>query len=273
MFTSNDPFLLESKDEKIISKNFRDNFDPKKFKGKNDGNREITRSELEGIVLNKIQISNIKDNYVEISKLKHENLEPIFNFQTTDDFVFFTTPLFVCKLATVWEEKLHTKQDIKKMFCDFWNALNFLKSQNISHGTIHENNLASDGKKWYVSGLISAKKTGECMSMNVMTDSSYKSRRSLNNLNYNDEKFHTIPSDDMWQLVLMYVITYYGFNPFNDVDYCDNGTVIDNILDGKCKEISKSFYGKYLEEILTSENELKNDDYDKILKIFQNNTD
>jgi hypothetical protein len=77
----------------------------------------------------------------------------------------------------------------------------------------------------------------------------------------------------MWQLVLMYVITYYGFNPFNDVDYCDNGTVIDNILDGKCKEISKSFYGKYLEEILTSENELKNDDYDKILKIFQNNTD
>jgi hypothetical protein len=279
MFTSNDPFLLESKDEKIISKNFRDNFDPKKFKGKNDGNREITRSELEGIVLNKIQISNIKDNYVEISKLKHENLEPIFNFQTTDDFVFFTTPLFVCKLATVWEEKLHTKQDIKEMFCDFWKALNFLKSQNISHGTIHENNLAFDGKKWYVSGLISTEKTGECMSRII--DSSYKSRRSslinqkiyLKNYkkyNYN-EKFHTIPSDDMWQLVLMYVITYYGFNPFNN--NVSVYTAIDNIRNGKCKEISKSLNGKYLEEILTSKNELENDDYDKILKIFQNNTD
>jgi hypothetical protein len=107
--------------------------------------------------------------------------------------------------------------------------------------------------------------------MNVMTDSSYKSRRSLNNLNYNDEKFHTIPSDDMWQLVLMYVITYYGFNPFNN--NVSIYTAIINIRNGKCKEISKSFYGKYLEEILTSKNELENNDYNKISEIFQNNTD
>jgi hypothetical protein len=84
----------------------------------------------------------------------------------------------------------------------------------------------------------------------------------------------------MWQLVLMYVITYYGLNPFNDLDHCVNTTnyyychsLIDNIRNGKCKEISKSLNGKYLEEILTSKNELENDDYDKILKIFQNNTD
>jgi hypothetical protein len=280
MFTSNDPFLLESKDEKTILKKFRDNFDAKKFKGRNDGNRKIARSEFEGIVLNRIEILDIKDNYVEISKLKHDNLEPIFNFQTTDDFVFFTTPLFSCKLATVWEEKSHTKQDIKEMFYDFWKALNFLKSQNISHGTIHENNLAFDGKKWYVSGLLSTEKIGSCMS-GLVNSYSYKSRRSsLINLNYNDEKFHTIPSDDMWQLVLMYVITYYGLNPFNDLDHCVNTTnyyychsLIDNIRNGKCKEISKSLNGKYLEEILTSKNELENDDYDKILKIFQNNTD
>jgi hypothetical protein len=270
MFTSNDPFLLESKDEKIISKNFRDNFDVKKFKGRNvKTNREILKSELEEIVLNRIEIPNIKDNYVEILKLKHDNLEKIFNFQTTNNFVFFTTPLFVCKLATVWEEKSHTKYNVREMFYDFWKALNFLKLQNISHGTIHENNLAFDGKKWYVSGLISAKKTEECMS--GITDSSYKSRRLLNNLNYNDEKFHTIPSDDMWQLVLMYVITYYGFNPFNN--NVSIYTAIINIRNGKCKEISKSFYGKYLEEILTSKNELENNDYNKISEIFQNNTD
>jgi hypothetical protein len=273
MFTSNDPFLLESKDEKTILKKFRDNFDAKKFKGRNiKTNREILKSEFEGIVLNRIdKILIQQDNYFEILNLKHENLEPIFNFQTTDNFVFFTTPLFVCKLATVWEEKLHTKQDIKKMFCDFWNALNFLKSQNISHGTIHENNLASDGKKWYVSGLISAKKTGECMSVMILDLPSYKSRRSLNNQN-NGQKFDTIPSDDMWQLVLMYVITYYGFNPFLNI--CDDNLDVNlNIRNGKCKEISKSLNGKYLEEILTSKNELENDDYDKILKIFQNNTD
>jgi hypothetical protein len=76
----------------------------------------------------------------------------------------------------------------------------------------------------------------------------------------------------MWQLVLMYVITYYGFNPF--LNTCDDDLVVNlNIRNGKCKEISKSLNGKYLEEILTSKNELENDDYDKILKIFQNNTD
>jgi hypothetical protein len=263
------PFILES-DEEELRQHLKNNYDVTKFEGRNIGNREILKSEYKELVLNRIQNHDLKNNYVEIANLNHKNIEPILNIQITNDFIYFTTPFFIDKLENVWKEKSQfVKYDVEEMFSDFWNALNFLKIHNISHGTIHENNLASDGKKWYVSGLISAKKTEECMS--GITDSSYKSRRLLNNLNYNDEKFHTIPSDDMWQLVLMYVITYYGFNPFNE--NVNIFTIVINIIEGKCKEISNSKYGKYLKEILISENELKDYDYTKILNIIENNTD
>jgi hypothetical protein len=265
------PFL--SKNKKEIQENFIKNFDAKKFKGRNNGNREITKSEFEGLVLNRIDKFFIKDNYVEIANLNHENLEPILNIQITNDFIYFTTPFFIDKLANVLKEKSQfTKYDVSKMFCDFWNVLNFLKSKNISHGTIHENNLAFDGNNWYISGLLSTKKTGECMS-GCYVESSYKSRRLMKNSNrtFNDSYLDIIPSDDMWQLVLMYVITYYGFNPFAETK--NNHTVIINILKGNCKEISNSIYGEYLKKILTTKYELQNDDYCKIFNIFKNNND
>jgi hypothetical protein len=266
MFTSNEnPFLV-----KEIEKEWLKYYDEKKFQGRNSGNRQILKSECKGFVLNKIQKEEIKDNYVEILNLKYENLEKIFNFQINNDLIFFTTHLFFDKLATVWKKKSQfTKYNVREMFYDFWKALSFLKLQNISHGTIHENNLAFDGKKWYVSGLLSPKKMGDCMSVN--SNQTYKSRRLLKNTNDDDNFFDIIPSDDMWQLVLMYVITYYGFNPFNE--NVNIFTVVINIIEGKCKEISNSKYGKYLKEILISENELKDYDYTKILNIIENNTD
>jgi hypothetical protein len=264
------------KNSKKLFENWKKYFDPTKFQGRNDGNRLISRSEFESLVLNRIQNVTIKKDYDWISTLKHQNLEPILNLQKNEDFVFFTTPLFVDKLENVWKEKSQfSKYDVSKMFTDFWNALYFLKSQNICHGTIHENNLAFDGKNWYISGLMSTEKTGESQS-GCYVQSSFKSRRFLCSPNRNDTNFvyfpndYLIPSDDMWQLVLMYVISYYGFNPFFEKW---NITTTFHISEGKCKEISNSENGKYLMKILTSKNKIEDEDYWKILNVFQNNND
>jgi hypothetical protein len=252
-------------------------YDDEKFQGRNTGRRFIKRSEYKKLVLNFLNIvsQNIRKDYVKILTLDNENLEPILKFGIYKNDCYFTTPFFVDKLTNVLEKKLQfTKYDVSKMFCDFWNALNFLKSQNICHGSIYENNLAFNGKNWYVSGLLSIQKNGECMTGCYIASSyTYKSRRS-NIANFDssqsgDCELDIVPSDDMWQLVLMYVITYYGFNPFGN----KRSELLNNIYEGECQEISKSVYGKYLKEILTNENEMKNDDYGKILNIFENNTD
>jgi hypothetical protein len=259
------------KDSRKLSENWSKYFDPTKFQGRNDGNRSIARSEFENLVLNRSEIIHFKKDYDWISTLKHQNLEPIFNLQKNEDFVFFTTPLFVDKLENVWKEKSQfSKYDVSKMFTDFWNALYFLKSQNICHGTIHQNNLAFDGKNWYISGLMSTKKTGECQ-CGIYIQSSFNSRRFLCSpkVNENFPNDYLIPSDDMWQLVLMYVITFYGFLPFSDKWW---KTTLQ-ISEGNCKEISNSENGKYLMEILTSKNKIEDEDYWKILNVFQNNND
>jgi hypothetical protein len=269
------PFILP--DSRKLSENWKKYFDSTKLKGRNSNlSRDILKSEFENLVLNRVEIIHFKKDYDWISTLKHQNLEPIFNLQKNEDFIFFTTPLFVDKLENVWKEKSQfSKYDVSKMFTDFWNALYFLKSQNICHGTIHENNLAFDGKNWYISGLMSTKKTGESQS-GCYVESSFKSRRFLCSPNRNDINFvyfpndYLIPSDDMWQLVLMYVITFYGFNPFLN-SFTD--FIQLNIRKGKCKEISNSKNAKYLKEILTSKNKIKDEDYNYILEIFKNNND
>jgi hypothetical protein len=269
------PFILP--DSRKLSENWKKYFDSTKFKGRNSNlSRDILKSEFENLVLNRVEIIHFKKDYDWISTLKHQNLEPIFNLQKNEDFIFFTTPLFVDNLKNVWKEKSQfSKYDVSKMFTDFWNALDFLKSQNICHGTIHENNLAFDGKNWYISGLMSTKKTGESQS-GCYVESSFKSRRFLCSPNRNNINFvyfpndYLIPSDDMWQLVLMYVITFYGFNPFLN-SFTD--FIQLNIRKGKCKEISNSKNAKYLKEIITSKNKIKDEDYNYILEIFKNNND
>jgi hypothetical protein len=278
--------MVESKVHPFFSENVKEletsldkYYDDKKFEGRNVGGCFIKRSEYKRLVLNYIHSREIREDYAKIITLDNDNLEPILKFEYENKDCYFITHLFVEKLKNVWEKKSQfTKYDVKKMFCDFWNALNFLKSQNICHGSICPNNLAFNGKNWYVSGLLSTQKNGECMiGCYTMIENlpfiSYKSRRSnISNCNSSksrDCELDIVPSDDMWQLVLMYVITYYGFNPFGNNIF----KIFTNIYEGECQEISKSVYGKYLKEILTNENEMKNDDYDKILNIFENNTD
>jgi hypothetical protein len=281
------PFFSENVEE--LKTSFKKYYDDEKFQGRNVGRRLIERSEYKELVLNYVTLVKIREDYVKILTLDNENLEPILKFGKYEDEdnnyyikftdYYFITHLFVDKLENVLEKKLQfTIYNVSKMFCDFWNALNFLKSQNICHGSICPNNLAFNGKNWYVSGLLSTQKNGECMiGCYTMIENlpfiSYKSRRSnISNCNSSksrDCELDIVPSDDMWQLVLMYVITYYGFNPFGNNIF----KIFTNIYEGECQEISKSVYGKYLKEILTNENEMKNDDYDKILNIFENNTD
>jgi serine/threonine protein kinase len=252
------PFLTKEN----LRRAFTTYFDPKKFKGRNSGLREIVKSETDGLVLQRIQIPNIRENYKILSNLKHENIEIILNMVEDEDFLFFTTYFYVDCLEKVWENK--DNYNIVNIFSDCHQALSFLKSKNICHGAIHERNIAFNGKVWYISGLITSDKTGECKSGEYVT-SCYKSRQYLlNNV--------SVPSDDMWQLVFMYVITYYGFNPFmSEIKY----EIFCNILKGKCKIISfnnySSNFGKKLYNILTRKYEAY--DYDDILEIFKTNTD
>jgi|694.fasta_scaffold02785_25 hypothetical protein len=245
------------------------NFNKNKIQKNNFENCfSIDKLSFDGLVLNKINFNKIKKDFELISNFNHINLEPILNLQKNSDFIFFTTPFFIDNLENVWNQKLQfVKYNVSQMFFDFWNGLDFLKSKNICHGSIHENNLAYNGNNWYLSGLLSTKKDDNFVS-GCHIKPIFQSRRFLH---FNSDKSNSELnlSDDMWQLVLMYVITYYGSNPFFSKNYETNY----NIYKGNCKEISNSVYGKYLKEILISFNEIKNNDYYYILEIFKNNTD
>jgi serine/threonine protein kinase len=255
------PFLSKENLNNVFLKTFI----PEKFQGRNDGNRQIAKSETGGLVLNRVEIYNVIKNYKILRNLKHENIEVILNMVEEKDFIFFTTYFYVDSLQTVWKNKdNYNRAQIVNIFSDCHKALDFLKSKNICHGAIHEHNIAFNGKNWYISGLITSNKTGECKS-GVSNQACMKSRHYL----LNDV---LVPSDDMWQLVLMYVITYYGFIPFY---YENRHEIFLNIFNGKCKIISfhnySSKFGKKLYKILTRKYEAY--DYDDILEIFKTNTD
>jgi hypothetical protein len=231
--------------------------------------RTVLRSVSHDLVINRLCLASIDiDNTDSLLQLDHENIEKVLYNGKTENFFIWITPLFVTKLKTVWVKMEQFRvHDVKKIFLDLLNGLEYLKSKNVSSGVIHEDNLAYNGKSWYISGIINAEKEGENTS-GVYIQSSLKSRRyEWFKKNHKDETpIKYIPEDDLWQLVLMYVITYYGFNPFQDqnaVFFAKTGTLRvrsshilrQRILSGKCQNITlttrANHFGVILKNLLT----------------------
>jgi hypothetical protein len=105
-----------------------------------------------------------------------------------------------------------------------------------------------------------------------------------NHYNINRKENVYIPEDDLWQLILMYVITYYGFNPFNNVNtifFPQKGTLQNCPLEvhiriegGQCQDITLATtpdrFGIILKHLLTSTS-LNRVSYDLFRYIVENN--
>jgi serine/threonine protein kinase len=246
--------------------------------------RHIGRVENEGLVFNVIQHLSIAPKSKNVETLVHKNIERIlYSYDDGKYWKCWITPLFVTKLKTVWEEQTYMKFDIKKIFLDLLSGLQYLHSNNFIHETIHEDNLAFNGTNWYISGILQPEKLGELASAAMATCSLKSRRQSL------CSSSTPIPFDDLWQLILMYVITYYGFNPFYPNAYIGQirtinileNKIITNIAQGRCCDIKLdktcSSFGQNLKKILLVEELLCNLDsinwYDEFKNIIINNTD
>lgn len=229
---------------------------------KNSRNKNNHRAIVKDLVINRLikERANAVENE-SLLQLNHENIERILYTGCNLDFFIWITPLFVTKLKTVW---INIEQfrvyDVRKMFLNLLNGLEYMREQNVASGVIHEDNLAYNGQVWYISGIVNQTKDGENAS-GVYTPSSLKSPRYIN-LNENESSQH-IPEDDLWQLILMYVITYYGFNPFQPADtrfqnttLLHNTELLQQILQGNCQEITLTTradcFGQTLKTLLLS---------------------
>lgn len=225
--------------------------------------RGLVRANVEDLVINRLELdrANAFENK-NLLRLNHENIEKILYYgRSNNGFFIWITPLFVTKLKTVWVNiEQFRVYDVKKMFSDLLNGLKYMKANNVASGVIHEDNLAYNGKSWYISGIVNATKQGESVSGEYI-QSSLKSPRYLN---LDDECQQHIPEDDLWQLVLMYVITYYGFNPFqSSTTRFQNTTLLNRgwqllvrIADGNCQDITLTTradcFGQILKTLLLS---------------------
>ena len=229
------------------------------------GLRLVCRATAGDLVINKVEAhcSNVSENE-NLLQLNHKNIEKILYTGNNTDFFIWITPMFITKLKTVWVNLEQFRvYDVKKMFSDLLNGLEYMKAHNVASGVIHEDNLAYNGQDWYISGIVNSQKLGESASGENIT-SSLKSRRYLH-LGEDDKQY--IPEDDLWQLVLMYVITYYRFNPFHpSEDRFQNSTLLtgihlksdisENIHTGNCQEITLTTradrFGQILKMLLLS---------------------
>lgn len=243
--------------------------------------RTVRRATVEDLVINRVETysSNVLENE-NLLQLNHENIEKIlYTTGCNNDFFMWITPLFITKLKTVWVNLEQFRvYDVKKMFSDLLNGLEYMKAHNVASGVIHEDNLAYNGQDWYISGIVNSQKMGECAS-GVYITSSLKSRRYLHLNTYHKQY---IPEDDLWQLVLMYVITYYGFNPFQPLETrFQNSTLLriwfelfERIAEGECQDITLSTradtFGQILKMLLLSKF-LNCSSYELFRYIIENN--
>lgn len=260
-----DPNLLND----YVRNSYRTNENIKTFhensRNKNIGLRTVCRATVEDLVINQVQThsSNVLENE-NLLQLNHKNIEKILYTGSNTDFFIWITPLFNTKLKTVWVNLEQFRvYDVKKMFSDLLNGLEYMKAHNVASGVIHEDNLAYNGQDWYISGIVNSRKLGENASGEYIT-SSLKSPRYLHLGEYYKQY---IPEDDLWQLVLMYVITYYGFNPFHPSEdrfqnstlltgFWLNNKILVNIHIGNCQEITLTTradrFGQILKMLLLS---------------------
>lgn len=282
------PFYINGKLNVTLLKNYaRDSCgtaDNKNIFFKNSRNTawysRVNRANVEDLVINRLLLDNANAYENEsLLQLNHENIERILYTGCDQDFFIWITPLFVTKLKTVWVNiEQFRVYDVRKMFSDLLNGLEYMKTHNVASGVIHEDNLAYNGQSWYISGIVNATKSGDFAS-GAYIPSSLKSRRYMS---FNEGDLQYIPEDDLWQLVLMYVITYYGFNPFQpSTNRFKNSTLLNNdvilltrIVEGDCQEITLTTradcFGQILKTLLLSKF-LNSTSYELFRYIIENN--
>jgi serine/threonine protein kinase len=219
----------------------------------------------------------------EIVSLKHKNIENISRWFYSGELFYFFSKKYTGTIESIIQNKTQfIKHDIKKLFIDFHQALVFLKEKNICHRNINPKNLRFNGRKGFIGGFLEIQLVGTVYT--PVYGIFLKSRRYLLQ-EYKQEEIcgfledvpvQPFPSDDMWNLVAIYVYTYYGFDPFNPKSLLYPSLEVDlNTLQGQCSDITLdkhvSIYGRELMGILTREYETY--DYENILKIFMHNDD
>lgn len=236
--------------------------------------RAVARTMARGLVINSVLSGTETEKC--LLELSHDNIEIILYNGYSEDYFIWITPLFVTNLKNVWVKIEQFRiYDVKKMFLDLLEGLKYMKSKNVATGVIHQDNLAYNGKSWYISGIVNSDKMGESQSgCNIM--SSIKSRRFI----CNDSEC-PLPEDDLWQLVLMYVMTYYGFNPFKKTGtkFFDKNPnmfmVYPNVAEGNCQNITLSTkpdcFGIILQKKFLTSMDLNDKSYELFRHVIENN--
>lgn len=218
----------------------------------------------------------------ELSRLKHENIENISHWFFSEGLFHFISQEYIGTLESVIQNKTQfIKYDIKKIFIDFHQALVFLKEKNICHKNINPKNLRFNKKKGFVGGFLEIQRIDTKYTQ--VYGNFLKSRRYLLQESKHADmcfldgvQIQQFPSDDMWNLVAIYVYVYYGFDPFNPKLLLYPSLEVDlNTRQGNCSDITidkyPSVYGKELMNILTRTYEAY--DYENILNVLINNDD
>lgn len=217
-----------------------------------------------------------------LAHLKHNNIEKISHWFYSNGLFHFVPQEYTGTIESVLQNKTQfVEHDIKKLFVDFHRAMVFLKEKNICHKNINPKNLRFNGDKGFIGGFLEIQHPGTVYT--PVYGNFLKSRRYL--LEEHDQELRRFPddvcvqqfpSDDMWNLVAIYVYIYYGFDPFNPKMLLYPSLEVDlNVLRGKCLDITLekyvSVYGRELMCVLTRSYEAY--DYENILNVFKHNDD
>lgn len=194
----------------------------RRFEGRNIGLRHVDKRRYKNIVFN--EVYNKRDDYKTLLTLHHINLEFIHDVYEDDWVLYFISNVFVAKLADVWKNIYQPIDSVDKIFLDFYKGLVYLKSKNICHGSIHENNLAFDGELWYIAGLVGADKTGENESFCGTSVITAKSPRYFFHRKNNSVE-NSVPDDDLWQLIVMFCITKFKLERNDIVNWLGQVTI------------------------------------------------
>lgn len=167
--------------------------------------RVLERRQWKKIVIN---LGCLRKDCKDILKLHHPNIEFVHELSEYDHSrTYFVTNLFVDSLQNVWEN--NQEMNTVQAFIDLLQGLQYLKSRNVCSGYVHAENIAWDGKNWYLSGLIGAVKKENSSFAGNSGDYVRTCIRSPRYFNQREETLEEflIPADDVWQLIFMFFLT------------------------------------------------------------------
>jgi hypothetical protein len=266
VFSCNDHLLQEPKTRKkfLASPKFFGDFSPKKGDLRTDF---VSQFHHRRLVVNQMLLSNVDTREADkIARLRvHNNVETILNYDEDRHHVYWTTIYYRATLRDVWDTLAQFKYEnckISKMFPDFLEGLKYLKKHDIVHGNIHENNMAFEGKHWFIAELIQPHATKNRASTYFRI-----SRNISEEPNYVNEK-PPVCGDDLAQLVLLFISTHVGNNTMN-TQSDDTIIALNNFLCTQSPADPQNPARQKLANFLTQTQDFENQDYEMIKEIFK----